>query len=532
MQKYAQDPTLRKAPRTSLGATGLLAWLAALTGTVVACNPAATTGPAPEFPGVSGGTAVLSGGIAATGGATATGGVVIASGGAFSSGGNTASGGNLSGGGDAGVSSPEYVSVPTDVPCDVAQVLSDHCWECHNVQTNWSAPMSLVARTDFKAMGPITATEMVSALVKSRTHNSANPMPPSTRAPVSEEELQVLDAWIDGGLQPGSGNSCEVLVPGSSGGTGGTMGGEMLPNETCYQFLKHGGQTPDDTSAHPMDPGEDYINFYYKVPWTEPVVATRWRTIYDKTEILHHWLIYESVQSSSRDGQWNGGNTGAHPGAKLLAVWAVGGGDERFPPGVGLQMPDPGSLFEIEWHLYNTGTSTVMDRSGIEVCVVPRADVDSDLIAGVTWLGTEQLNIPAGREIEHAGVCTPSFKNGGPINIVKWMPHMHLAGRHMKTWLLRGDGSEEKVFDKGFQFDSQIMYDQDPPLVVNQGDRLHAQCTFRNDTGSTILFGESTNEEMCYQFAFAYPVGSLDGRFSLSLNGSNNTCLSNGPLHP
>lgn len=456
------------------------------------------------------------GGVIFTGGSIATGGVII-TGGAVATGGVTSTAG--------------------DLPCDVAQVLSTHCSKCHGESTNWGGPMSLTELSDFEGMGKLTTASTVHDLVKARIHDTARPMPPASEAAMPAADRDTLTAWLDAGRPAGSCDSNPAtggIVAATGGVEGGTGGSEWVdgetswpggvaPEETCYQFLKHGGKTPDDTTPHMTPVGEKYINFYYTVPWTEPVVATRWRTIYDNTAVLHHWLLYKAA-GARPDGGWEE-QLGTHPGAQLMAGWAVGGGDETFPTGVGLRMPPPGASFELEWHLYNTAPTPVPDRSGIEICVVPEAKTNPKFVAGMTWLGTEDLAVPPNQESKRGGICTPSFNGSDTIHIVKWLPHMHLLGTHMDTWVLRQDGTQEKVFDKPFTFDQQISYDQNPPVVVNKGDKLFAECTFNNNTGGMVVFGQPTTQEMCYQFAVAFPAGALDAG-SASWTGSDNTCIS------
>jgi hypothetical protein len=100
---------------------------------------------------------------------------------------------------------------------------------------------------------------------------------------------------------------------------------------------------------------------------------------------------------------------------------------------------------------------------------------------------------------------------------------MHEIGTHMATQVLRGGGMIEDVFDKPFDFNYQIHYDMRPNVVLQPGDKLKATCTFFNNTSRTVTYGQSTNQEMCYQFALSYPAGALDnGTFSLI--GALNTC--------
>ena len=44
-----------------------------------------------------------------------------------------------------------------------------------------------------------------------------------------------------------------------------------------------------------------------------------------------------------------------------------------------------------------------------------------------------------------------------------------------------------------------------------------------NISSGNVAFGPSTEQEMCYQFAFSYPAGALENGI-LSLVGATNTC--------
>ena len=498
--------------------------------------------------------------ISQTGGFTA--GVLGGTGGSFAPGGSLtqgtgatlvttgtggAVGGTVSGtGGMVGT-----VATPSDLPCDVQKALEVNCWKCHNNPPNWGGPMPLVTQADFLAMGKVTTASVVRDLVKTRINATTNAMPPITEPAITADDLAVLNQWLDAGTPVGDGSSCTTMDDPNTMGTGGSMDpvvldpndpysdsqqwinspgwpGGVAPQETCYQFIRHGGQTPNDTTPHNVKAGEYYANFYYKVPWTQDSVMTKYRTVYDQTQVLHHWLLYESFAATSKDGNWEelSADTltaGAHTTAgNLVAGWAVGGRSETMPAGVGMVMPPPGGMFELEWHLFNSTGMTVPDRSGIEICVVPKSGVDPKYIAGISWLGTENLTIPANSTVTQGGICTPSFKSGSPITIVSWNPHMHLLGVHMDTWVMHADGTEDHVFNEPFQFDFQISHQQNPLYEVKQGDKLHSVCTYNNTTSALVLFGQPTTKEMCYQFVMSYPAGSLDN--GTVLTGASNGC--------
>jgi hypothetical protein len=109
-----------------------------------------------------------------------------------------------------------------------------------------------------------------------------------------------------------------------------------------------------------------------------------------------------------------------------------------------------------------------------------------------------------------------------PIHIVRFWPHMHQWGRHMKSVITRaGTGMDENVFEQPFDFNYQISYEA--TVELQPGDSITSTCTFDNQSSGPVAFGPSTDQEMCYQFAFSYPAGALDNGV-LSLVGATNTC--------
>lgn len=267
------------------------------------------------------------------------------------------------------------------------------------------------------------------------------------------------------------------------------------------------------------------------------------RTLHDNTKVLHHWLMYKS-NGLEPDGAISAG-IGSHIGAnvQLLAGWAVGGNDMKLPEGIAAVLPPPGGKIMVEWHYFNSTPEMQMDSSGVEVCVVPSSKVDPAKTASLTWVGNENLGgnsllgvigvagMPPQKESKVQDVCTPKFanvKSGEPIRIFSFTPHMHQLGRHMRTWVARKDGTVEKVFDNEFEFDHQLNYDVEPFIELLPGDRLVNECTFFNNTNAAVGFGPSSNQEMCYQFTYAYPAGALQNGVS-SLTGATNTCWDNKP---
>ena len=88
-------------------------------------------------------------------------------------------------------------------------------------------------------------------------------------------------------------------------------------------------------------------------------------------------------------------------------------------------------------------------------------------------------------------------------------PHAHKYASHMRFSVKKANGQEIVMHDAPFKFGEQGSYPLDPPVVVQAGDTITTTCTFDNDTNRNVTFGESTTNEMCFNFASYYPKGAL-----------------------
>jgi hypothetical protein len=449
----------------------------------------------------------------------------------------------------------------TAMPCEIQTVVTARCGTCHGATPIGGSPTSLLTLADFqKDYTAVTTTQLVGksfkmyelAKIRINKEMGTTGMPQGT--PLMDAEKTMLTSWLSSGAPAGTACSSTggmagtgsngMAGTGSNGmaGAGGTgapkpMGAnnECLSNttafeplveregETCYEFLTHGASSTTDTSKFDVPTGESYNQFYYAVPWPAGTVATRFGAKFDNLKVLHHWLGFASASAPQAAGAVvrNVSGTTLGENAELVGGWAVGGCNVEFPEDMGLKLPDTGKIM-IQWHHYNSTGMQQPDGSIVQWCTVPATMREN--IGGLTFLGTENFNgligMPPGRS-DFGGTCTND--SGGPVTIVGFNPHMHLLGVHMKSVITRAAGGMETVFDEPFQFDQQVNYMMNPPVVMMPGDRITSTCTFDNTTDANVAFGQPTTSEMCYQFAFAYPYGALNSP-GLSLIGATNIC--------
>jgi len=484
------------------------------------------------------------------------------------------------GGGGAGTGGG---ALSTPLPCDVGKVIADNCQGCHAAVPLYGAPMPLmswedVTRTIVWGNEARPAGMLNGAVVGLEMHRRVNntpqsPMPPLTVVnQLDSTEREVLNAWLTNpyagqigqycanqptggnggvggvgaiggqggvGAMGGVGGTGGVAGEGGIGGVGGTggvageagiggVGGIVDDNapyvgvppdcDDMYEFVAHGQEVPNDPTGYEVasSVNNTYQCFRFKVPWgTEQRQMVFTSPIIGDARVLHHWILYAHDSASFSDGQRDA-CVGAELGRYMIQGWAPGGEETKLPKNVGLQLPSgANAFFTLEVHYNNTaGATGVSDRSGVRLCTTrtPRQHT-----AGVHWLGTDSISIPAGGQTNAVGDCRPNQQ----ATIIGVSPHMHVLGRHMSTIITRAAGGTETLHDLPFVFENQVSYSKLPGVVVGPGDTLRTTCSYTNTTNRTVGFGSATEDEMCYNFVTAYPVGSL----AQGLGASANRCL-------
>ncbi len=382
--------------------------------------------------------------------------------------------------------------------------------------------MALVTWEDFQQRAVTSSNLEVHRLANMRIHDAGRPMPPPPQM-LPAEDKTALEAWLSAGAPRGAG--CGTGGTGGAGGSGGTGGsagsagsggsGGAPPDQgECFELLAHDASSK--TAPYPVN-HEHYVNFYFDAPWAANAQGVSFESVFDgHPEIVHHWLLYIAGNGAEPDGAVQPDANGSHFGATLVAGWAPGGNNGmNLPPDVGLDINGQSRKIVLELHFYANTPFT--SRSGVKVCTTktPRKN-----LATVSWLGTENISIPARAQAATAsGTCAPSTNQ--QIHILRSWPHMHRIGTHMKTVITRAGGTTEVLLDEPFNFNTQISYDT--VTVLNPGDRLTTTCTYRNDSATAVRFGINTSNEMCFNFVTAWPANLL--QHGTSTGGSANPCL-------
>jgi hypothetical protein len=189
-------------------------------------------------------------------------------------------------------------------------------------------------------------------------------------------------------------------------------------------------------------------------------------------------------------------------GQSMIYGSGVGSPDFVFPAGVGLHLT-AGTRLLLNLHLYNAGEAPLTGRSGTlfqEATAEEVQHVSEIVLAGPTAL----LRVPAGTSTQ-SGTCNLSRVTDEPVQVFALSQHMHKLGRHLKTVIHRG-GQDIVLQDVPYDFEHQNFQLVQPAVELQPGDTLTTYCSYDNDTGQTVTFGESSDDEMCFSDLFYYPA--------------------------
>jgi hypothetical protein len=188
-----------------------------------------------------------------------------------------------------------------------------------------------------------------------------------------------------------------------------------------------------------------------------------------------------------------------YEGSTAGIIYASGVGTNQlvFPEGVGLKLP-AGVQLTLQLHIYNTSENPLSGTSGVEIVEVAAADVvqEADLFLPGPFL----FNLPPGQESTASGTCTVTQ----PQTVFALFPHMHQLGTWFKT-SLEVDGQTMVLHDAAYDFNEQA-FKAFAPIELSPGDKIMTECTWFNTLGQNVIWGESSDAEMCFSILYRFPA--------------------------
>ena len=187
-------------------------------------------------------------------------------------------------------------------------------------------------------------------------------------------------------------------------------------------------------------------------------------------------------------------------GMVMLYASGVGTSPLDFPSGVGIKVT-AGQQIHLNLHLFN---ATDNPLSGDSAILVKSQPTPPPTLAEMVFAGAFRILLPANNQPANVtGGCVAS----APYTLFAVWPHMHKIATHQKVELTRG-GTTTVLHDLAYTFEEQKYYLKTPEVQVQTGDRIDVTCTFVNNTGGLVTFGDSSNKEMCFSGLYRYPAAN------------------------
>ena len=254
------------------------------------------------------------------------------------------------------------------------------------------------------------------------------------------------------------------------------------------------GFIPGPEATWTLQPGEEaYLCVYQRV--TEDMLIDSFRALTPTG--THHSLLTVLDEVEVID-------TSIRCTPQTLAprsIYGAGVGTEplELPEGTAVALRE-GQQLLLNLHLFNTSDRELTGRSGVYIRPVEEASVDA--VAEARLVGTSNFEIPPmATGFSARGSCTQTQAT----TIFAILPHMHWYGVAMNASVTRADGETIRFFESSYSFDDQ-RYTLFEPIHLEPGDRVDVECLYDNPTSSTITYGDSSREEMCFGAVFSYPA--------------------------
>lgn len=183
-------------------------------------------------------------------------------------------------------------------------------------------------------------------------------------------------------------------------------------------------------------------------------------------------------------------------GMNMLYASGVGTAPLDFPPGVAIKIA-AGQQLHVNLHLLNSGDEPLHGESSIWVKAQP---TPPPMLAEMVFAGPLAIEIPATNEpFPVSGECTAT----APYSLFAVWPHMHRLATKQTVELVRNDVAT-MLHDHAYDFEEQSYYPA--RAEVQTGDRIRVTCTYVNNTGAIVTYGDGPDKEMCFAGLYRFPA--------------------------
>jgi hypothetical protein len=263
--------------------------------------------------------------------------------------------------------------------------------------------------------------------------------------------------------------------------------------------------TPDvphldfSSDTYTLQPGEEkYFCYTANLPADRDVVITKLTPTYGAG--THHILFSQAAAPEPAFSECP-----VLSRSTWLPIYAGGknSGPLELPANTGFKPLARGQQLVMQLHLQNATDAPLSQKTAMRIDFV---DATPGVIeAGVFGLDNHKLDIPPHTPMALNQMnCTVSQD----LDVFAVLGHMHKHGVHLD--ISRGaTAGAEMLYEENWNFDTQPV----TPISfkVNPNDNVFLRCTHQNDGDVPLVYGESSDTEMCALLMYYAPARPING---------------------
>ena len=255
-----------------------------------------------------------------------------------------------------------------------------------------------------------------------------------------------------------------------------------------------------ETTPYTLQPGDEkYFCYTMNLPADRDVVITKMTPTYGPA--THHLLVAQTIAPEPE------GFSECNVLIRTTWIPLYGGGFESgplvLPAKTGFMPLGRGQQVLMQLHLQNATDAPITATSKMRIEYVEKTPEIQQ--ASIFGMDNRKISIPARSTGTQAEMNCVADRD---LDVFAVMGHMHKHGVYLDV--SRGaTAGAEMLYEEPWRFEQQPVTPMN--IHVNKGDNLWLRCTHKNDGDTPVLYGESSDTEMCSFVMYYAPADRLDG---------------------
>ena len=326
-----------------------------------------------------------------------------------------------------------------------------------------------------------------------------------------------------GGGSGGSGGGGSGGSSGSAGGSGGSSGGSQPPLDAAAPDgdVSMSSDASVGTDSYTVQfgpiqvtPGQENTQcIVVRLHNAAPIHVGQIHDLLGTAS--HHMILYKVNDTAEQTTPFNCTpfqNTLNPAAGNPLIISQRPDDTLALPQGVAYSL-DANQMVRLEMHYINANPSqTVTLVTTSTLTTIPAADYKYD--ASFLFIGTSSINLPPNATASTGPQYFAVPSQFASSNFFAITGHEHHLGTKVQIWSAAGASDPGSQIYTSTSWSDPPVTPFTPPMRVPAGGGFKYQCDWNNTTSSSVSFGESANDEMCFFWAYYFPSQGAEVCFS------------------